>query len=207
MSEQEIPISSLPADHTKNQVDFDGEAVFIDVETTGLNSALEYIVEIAALRYRHGKVQEHYCTLVKPPVVISEEVMRIHHISNEMVASSPSFSDIVDRFSRFIEGTVICGYNIGFDVSFLNQELMRIQRPLLSNQAFDVLKMARVLFPGLPKYSLGSVGQALGCQYNDLHRAYEDVCLEIQVFEKCLQRLQCSTPVNAHVLISRFGFK
>jgi len=206
MFDQELPASVPSSNVPTNLSMFDGEVVFIDVETTGLNSAYEYVVEIAALQYQYGKVQTHFCTLVKPPVPIPEEVMRIHHISNEMVETAPVFADVAGRFCSFIEGKVLCGYNVGFDLSFLNQEFARMQHAVLENRSFDVLKMTRALIPHLQRYSLGAVGAALGCRYNELHRAYEDVCLEVQVFEKCLQRMSSAVPVDVRDLIMRFGF-
>lgn len=183
----------------------EAEFIFVDVETTGLSCIAEHICEIAALRCHQGTIGEHYCTLVRPPKSIPPDVMRIHNISDAMVEASPFFGDVADRFLAFINGSVLCGYNISFDVGFFNAELARCGRPALANTCIDVLKIARELVPSLSKYNLGSVGEHLGFSVKDLHRAYADVCLEVNVFNALRARLEQKDVRFVEQLVERYG--
>lgn len=169
---------------SEEHLSLEAELVFIDVETTGLQCASEYICEIAALRHPYGGVIEHFSSLVRPPKPIPEEVFRIHRISDAMVQSAPVFEEVADTFLSFIKGKILCGYNVGFDIGFINRELARLGKAPLPHACIDVLRMARDLLPGLPRYSLGAVGGYLGFETDDLHRAYSDVCLEVRVFDR-----------------------
>ena len=81
------------------------EAKFIclDTETTGLDPLHGgRICEVAMLGSRGGERAGSYATLLNPQVVISPEVTAIHGITNEMVASAPSFADIAFNLIDFL---------------------------------------------------------------------------------------------------------
>jgi len=161
------------------------DLVFLDVETTGLDATRgEAICEIGALKVRSGEIIEQFQTLVNPKKNIPLEVYRIHKISDEALKGAPFFEDIVERFLSFLGDSVICAYNADFDMSFLNQELMRINRPLLQAKPLDIMRIAKKAVT-ISRYNLITVATYFNIKIEgDLHRALADAMLTFKVFCK-----------------------
>ena len=124
--------------------------VVLDTETTGLSPAEGHrIVEIGCvelLEMRKGNTCQWY---INPDRDIPLEASRIHGITNEKVANSPRFSDILDDFLHFIGEDFLVIHNAAFDIGFLNAELLRVQQVKLDfNRVIDTIPLARRKFPG-----------------------------------------------------------
>ncbi len=112
-------------------------AIF-DLEATGLNITKERIVEIAILKINPDGSEERFKTLINPEISISEEVTKIHGITNEDVKNAPTFSQILDKIIGFINDADLAGYNSNkFDIPLLAEELLRAGSSYdLSNKKF-----------------------------------------------------------------------
>lgn len=88
------------------------DTLFLDTETTGL-SEMDEICEIAVIDVR-GEILINM--LVKPTRPISESTSQIHGITNEMVASAPSFGDLLPRLEQVLRGRTVLVYNAAFDM-------------------------------------------------------------------------------------------
>lgn len=112
-------------------------AIF-DLEATGLNITKERIVEIAILKINPDGSEERFKTLINPEITISEEVTKIHGITNEDVKNAPTFSQILDKIIGFINDADLAGYNSNkFDIPLLAEELLRAGSSYdLSNKKF-----------------------------------------------------------------------
>ena len=100
-------------------------AIF-DLEATGLNISKDRIVEIAILKINPDGSEERFRSLINPTIPISEEVTKIHGISDETIKSSPTFSEMADKIVAFIEDADLAGYNSNkFDIPMLAEELIR----------------------------------------------------------------------------------
>lgn len=162
----------------------DLEFVVLDVETTGLNPANgDRIVEIAALRAKTDTVLKEFQSLVNPGMPISEAASNVNHITDEMVKLAPGIDKVMPQFLDFIQGACIVGYNVKFDLSFIETELNRIKLKLPEDlMVMDVLNMARKILPNLERFSLACVSQSLKiCEVQE-HRALCDVQLTHKLF-------------------------
>jgi DNA polymerase-3 subunit epsilon len=100
--------------------------VFFDLETTGLNTASDRIVEIALLKVHPNGTEDFKQMRLNPEIPISAEAQAIHGISNEDVANAPNFKHVAKELSKFIEGCDLAGYNSNkFDVPMLVEEFLR----------------------------------------------------------------------------------
>ncbi|CAD5988604.1 putative exonuclease CP81 (plasmid) [Planktothrix tepida] len=99
----------------KNYLENKSVYVILDTETTGLNEA--EIVEIAIIDL-DGKTLLN--TLVKPRILIPSEVIKIHGITNEMVADSPSFPEVYYTIVDVLKDKTVLIWNRQFDISILN---------------------------------------------------------------------------------------
>jgi len=101
--------------------------VFFDLETTGINIANDRIVEISILKVYPNGNKESKTWLVNPEMEIPKEVIAIHGITNEKVATEPTFSMLAKEISQLIEGCDLAGFNSNrFDIPLLAEEFLRV---------------------------------------------------------------------------------
>ena len=100
-------------------------AIF-DLEATGLNISKERIVEIAILKINPDGSEERFKSLVNPEIEISDEVSKIHGITNDDVKDSPTFKQLSEKIIAFIGDADLAGYNSNkFDIPLLAEEFLR----------------------------------------------------------------------------------
>ena len=164
----------------------EAEFTIFDTETTGLDPAGgDKIVEIAGIRIRGQETLGVFQTLVNPGRPISEAAFRVNNISAQMLEGAPAIEEALPKFLHFAKGSCLCSYNAGFDLGFINQELLLITKePLRGFRVVDILKMARRLLPGLARYALWFVAEQLNIKDKQAHRALSDVELTLDVFNK-----------------------
>ena len=96
-----------------------------DTETTGLSSQNCRIIEIGAVSFNSSGVIKTYNTVINPKTQIPPELVKLTHISDEMVKDKPFIEDILPEFLNFIDSSIIVAHNAQFDLRFLNAELNR----------------------------------------------------------------------------------
>ena len=104
---------------------FHSDLAVIDVETTGLDSQTDRIIEIAIVHMREGQVLDTWNQLVNPEQEIPEEVTKITGITQDDIKDQPIFSAIAEEAHRRLDGRVIVAYNLSFDRGFVRNELQR----------------------------------------------------------------------------------
>lgn len=94
----------------------------IDVETTGVDLAVDRIVELAVVRCdAHGQVLDEWHTLIDPQCAMGAEW--VHGIDDGMVAGAPTFADVAPRLLQSLDGAVLVAHNASFDHRFVSAEL------------------------------------------------------------------------------------
>lgn len=166
--------------------------VGFDTETTGKYPLLAELVEIAAVKWVGGKVVDTYQTLVKPNRRIGEDVIKIHHITNEMVEKAPKVDDVLDAFGNFIDGSVLVAHRAAYDMGFIALEYDRVGKPLPHNYVLDSSLLAKMAFPKSTNHRLSTLTELLNIPLKNAHRALDDsqACLEValQSMEKIAPR-------------------
>ena len=125
--------------------------IVLDTETTGLNPEKgDRIVEIGCVELEnHLPTGKTYHQYINPMRSMSEEVVRVHGLTEEFLSDKPIFSEIADDFLAFVgENTPLVIHNAAFDMNFLNCELKACGKPELDNPVIDSLIIARKKFPG-----------------------------------------------------------
>nr|MBA3414538.1 GIY-YIG nuclease family protein [Chloroflexia bacterium] len=163
-----------------------GEFVAIDVETTGLQPARQRVVEVAAVRFAGGREVERFESLVNPGRRLPKYIAGLTGITDEDLREAPPFGDVAERLMGVIGTTLLVGHNVGFDISFLDAELGRLNRPRLINERLDTMGLAARLAPQIRKPSLAAVAEKLGivASSRKLHRAGEDATVTALVAMK-----------------------
>lgn len=173
-----------------NNLIMDNDIVVFDLETTGLDPENCEITEIGAVKIINGQIKERFGSFVRTMRPIPEEVTKLTHITNEMIADAPSLQDVVIDFYNYTRGCVISGYNIiGFDMQFLRKAGNKFGIKF-DNQIVDAFIIAKQAGLRVTNYKLGTVAKALGVNLVDAHRAYNDaqatgqVLLELSKLKK-----------------------
>ena len=160
--------------------------IIFDTETTGLDKAADRVIEIGAVelvnRFPSGRTFHVY---INPQGRdIHPDAQRIHGISNADLAGKPTFPDIADEFSEFIEGAKLIAHNATFDTEFINAEFSRLGLPPVTNdRVIDTLQLARRKHPMGPN-SLDALCKRYGIDnsHRTLHGALLDAELLAEVY-------------------------
>ncbi|WP_455481983.1 DNA polymerase III subunit epsilon [Bartonella sp. B35(2025)] len=155
--------------------------IIFDTETTGLDKERDRIIEIGCVemvnRYLTGR--QFHVYLNPQEIIIPDEVVAIHGLTNERLKNEKNFSDIADEFLEFINGATMIAHNASFDIGFLNAELARANKPLISvDNILDTLAMARRKFPMGPN-SLDVLCKRFGI--DNSHRVLHGALLDAEI--------------------------
>jgi DNA polymerase-3 subunit epsilon len=100
--------------------------VFIDLETTGINIALDRIIEIAIIKILPDKTKQVKHKLVNPQMPIPEASSAVHGITDDKVKDAPTFKEVANELKQFIDNADLSGYNSNrFDIPLLMEEFLR----------------------------------------------------------------------------------
>jgi len=161
----------------------------IDIETTGLSKNHHKITEIAAARFRNGKLVRSFQTLVNPEVKIPSFITRLTGIDNELVKDAQTIDKALPKFIRFLSDDVFVAHNATFDYGFLEQNIMMHHKRGLLNERLCTRKLANRLFPDLPRKRLCDLCEHLNIKNIRAHRAMADVKATAEVFRNMLNQL------------------
>lgn len=127
--------------------------VILDTETTGLDPNKGHrITEIGCVELiDHVPTGRVFQVYINPERDVPPEAQAICGLPTEFFFDKPKFNEVVDSFLDFIQDDVLVIHNASFDIKFLNSELERAGKRLLSmDKTIDTLQIARKMFPGSP---------------------------------------------------------
>ena len=179
IGENVIP-SSDRSEKGRSLICFPDNYCVIDIETTGLSSDWDYIIEIGAIRYLNGKEDARFSSLVQPPMIsngvyIDSFISALTGISNADLEHAPKADEVLPAFSSFLADSIIVGYNVNFDINFLYDAFEAYLHSPLSNDFVDVLRLARKLHPDMPHHRLTDLVSKYNIQNLHSHRAIDDI--------------------------------
>lgn len=163
----------------------DVDYVVLDVETTGLRPGPDRVIEIAGIRLHGGQSVESFQVLVNPLRRLPPFIVQFTGITNDMVAKAPPAEQVMPGFLRFIEGAIIVGHNVNFDIGFLSYEAQRLGQTFPID-GLDTIALARRFLPGLRRFKLDLVAQHLAIPAANRHRAMGDAKVTAAIFLKLL---------------------
>ena len=162
--------------------------VLFDLETTGLSTDKDAVIEISALKVINGAISEEFSTLVNPGMHIPYFASSINGITDDMVIDAPVMEVALKDFMTFIGNYDLVGHNImRFDMKFIQRDAMRFFGRTLDNDIIDTLYLARRYLPNLRSYSLGALADHYNVSYEGAHRALVDCKINLQVYKRILE--------------------
>jgi len=85
----------------------DKAIVFFDLETTGVSTQYDKIIQFAAIKVMPDGSRDTYTLLINPARPIPKEATEVHGITDEMVADQVMFGEIADELYEWMSGCVI----------------------------------------------------------------------------------------------------
>jgi len=171
-------------------------ARFVVVDVEGNGRQPPDIVEFGAVAIENGAIVGTPCEwLVRPTESISHIVSRLHGITNEMVAGSPSFKDIAGLVREVLRNDYLVAHNAKVELGVLRPKL----EGWSPRGVVDTLRLARDLLPGRKSYALTALTKDLDLvpSENEVgrgpHRAGYDALATARLFLH-LARTEYGTP-------------
>jgi len=156
-----------------------------DLETTGISYKTDRVVEISALKVIKGEVVDEFSSLVNPLMPIPFYASQVNGITDDMVADSPVFEELLDKFIDFASDMILVGNNIhSFDMKFLYRDAKVFYDKMIDNDYIDTLQLSRVCLPQLSHHKLTDLSQYYGISTEGAHRALNDCYMNYRVFEE-----------------------
>jgi DNA polymerase-3 subunit alpha (Gram-positive type) len=149
---------------------------------TGLQAKTDAIIEIGAIRVREGQIQEEFQCFVNPSRQLSEIVMNLTGITQQMADSGISQEEAFSRITEFLGDDILVGHNIIFDYSFLKQQAVN-QRVTFEKKAVDTLKLSRKFLTVPEKKSLDCLCEYYGFGRESAHRALDDTKATMELYQ------------------------
>lgn len=164
--------------------------VVFDLETTGISTETDEVVEISGLKVRGGKIVGEFQSLVNPGRPIPYRASLVNGITDDMVRNAPPFSRVLADFFEFVANDVLVGHNIhSFDMKFIYRDTERFYGQFPDNDYIDTLSLARQCVVGLTHYRLVDLASHYQISQVGAHRALNDCRMNQQVFERLGEEL------------------
>ena len=169
--------------------DFDSTFVVFDIETTGFSPVYNRIIEIGAVKVERGEITDRFSAFVNPDVPIPFEIEKLTGINDEMVMGAPAVDTVLPQFLDFCGDAVLVAHNAGFDMSFIMENMRRLE--LAGEFTYvDTVGIARVLLPHQAKHTLDAVAKTMGVSLENHHRAVDDAEATAEIFIKFIPMLR-----------------
>ena len=159
--------------HGDGDFSFDEEYVAFDLETTGLSSLHDTIIEIGAAIMKGKEVLSTFQMFVDPHRPLQPKIIDLTGITDQMLAGQPDISEAILQFLDYAGGRPLCAHNADFDIGFVTAACERLGIAFQPTYV-DTLILAQNLMPELGKYKLNIVADALSLPDFNHHRASDD---------------------------------
>lgn len=180
-------METAPITHADANDGVEDDYVAVDIETTGLGRDAR-IIELGAVRIRHGRKVASYSQLVNPQIPIPAKVTQITGITDRDVRHQPTIDKALPRFYSFCGRDTWIGHNIRrFDIPVIAREAQRVGAGMPDVSFYDTMELSQALVPQLDRHRLLDLIRYFGIAKTERHRATDDATQTAQVFERLKQ--------------------
>ncbi len=175
--------------HGDRDMTFAEEFVAFDLETTGLSSQNDRIIEIGAVIMKNGQEVDRFQTFVDPQRPLDKKIVELTGITEEMLKGAPLIDEALPRFLEFIGDRVLVAHNSDFDTGFVRAACARLELPYTYTAA-DTLILSQNMLPQLSKFKLDMVAAALSLPEFNHHRAADDAAICGMIMSRLLKKAE-----------------
>lgn len=137
--------------------------VVINVETTGIDENKDEIICLSAQKVIDDMLVFDYLSFVKSRKNLTEEAKRLLNLSDaekELFNNALCIEEVIDNFLDYIKDEVIIGYNLDFNLRFINKYLELNNKGSIKGD-IDIYDFVKEKLYNLPNYSFNTVCKAL----------------------------------------------
>ncbi|KGR80318.1 PolC-type DNA polymerase III [Ureibacillus manganicus] len=164
-----------PIAYDEQHIDLDKATyVVFDVETTGLSTAYDTIIELAAVKIQEGKVIDKFERFANPHKPLTAKIIELTHITDDMLVNAPEVDGVVTEFREFIGDAIVVAHNASFDMGFLYTAYEKAGIQGVTHPVIDTLELSRMLNPTLKSHRLNTLSKRYGIELTQHHRAIYD---------------------------------
>lgn len=165
--------------------------ISFDVETTGLNTELDSIIQISAVKYKNNAIVDKFDYFIIPSneKEITPLIESITGITNEILKKEGrNLKEILPLFFEFIEDLPLVGHNLKFDINMLDSECNRLNIELIGREYYDTYLASKKILPylGRGNYKLEKLKERLPQNISSLdsHNSLNDciICGEFFLY-------------------------
>ncbi len=158
--------------------------VAFDLETTGLDGEKARIVEFCFIEL-DADLRElgRWTELVNPGMPIPADTVKVHGITDEMVASRPAIAAFASRIQALVQDAVLVAHNHKFDLEILSRELTRAgqtglkpNHPCIDTHQLEAFVNSHSLAETYKRY--------FGAEFAGAHRSEADTAACVEVLRK-----------------------
>ncbi|APR01397.1 exonuclease, DNA polymerase III, epsilon subunit family domain protein [Clostridium botulinum] len=187
--------------------ELDNENVVVfDVESTGINTTEDEIVQIAGIKINNkGEAIESFQRFLNPKKSVGDSYL-VHGFSDQFLKENGENKKVVLKdFLKFIKDTVIVGHNVTFDISILNSELERLSLEKASFKTYyDTLDIARRFYPSLTNHKLETLSKLFNTETKSSHDAMDDILATKDILMVMLREKVKPTIINRMVVYGKY---
>ena len=178
--------------------------VVFDLETFGLNSHKNEIIEIGAIKLKGTRIIDTFSSFVNPNKIIPKKISELTHITQDMVDNAPTIEDVLPKFLEFTKDAVMVAHNSAFDMGFIRREAKKYLGIDYKPAVIDTLQMARDLYPDLKGYNLDRLNKTFKLSLENHHRAIDDAQSTAKLFIMFLEKYIENGVVNVEDMNGAF---
>ncbi|MBA5777186.1 hypothetical protein H2509_08610 [Stappia sp. F7233] len=168
--------------------------VVFDTETTGLEpSRGDEMISVAGVRIVNGRILrgELFSTLVNPGRRIPPASIKIHGITDEMVAGAGNITSVLPRFHDFVGDSILVAHNAAFDMAFLEKR-QREAGVVFDQPVLDTVLLAAHVFGRSESLTLDALAERFGITIppEERHTALGDAIATAEVLLRLFDLLE-----------------
>ena len=156
----------------------DNKFVVVDLETSGLDTNRDYIIELAAVKIENGKICDKFSTLVYTSQMkcLLPEVESLTGIKFEQLKCVPLVEEVLQKLYKFAKDCTLVAHNLPFDFAFLRNWgfWCGVHFDEFEKDAIDTIDLAKqVLGNKVENYKLATLAEYFNIEFNH-HRTLDD---------------------------------
>ncbi|MBK1990105.1 UvrD-helicase domain-containing protein [Sphaerospermopsis aphanizomenoides BCCUSP55] len=180
-----------------------GTIVVFDVETTGLITGKDEVVEIAAIKLINGEITSEFHHYINNTVTVGYSA-QIHGYSDEFLAvNGRDAIDVFSEFLDFIQDAFLVGHNLGFDIKMIIADAQKLGLSTPQLQWGDTWDLAK-RFISANSYKLESLANQLNLNQLPTHRAIDDARTTVELLAILIPLIKVHADYR-QALVYRYG--
>ena len=156
----------------------------------------EAVTEIGAVVIQNGEITDRFQTFVDPGRHLSNEIIALTGITDQMLQGAPKPAEALKDFLAFVNGRPLVAHNAEFDIGFIRAGCKAAGLDFHPTY-IDTLILAQNLLPELSKYKLDIVAEHLRLPAFQHHRASDDAATCGLFLPHFFQRLETELDVHS----------